>query len=383
MLSLSQMCRSVLILCFLFVLSGQVFSQIIITADDILSVRGKTFLSKTDTTIKVDVGASGGNKFWDFSSVGMFNPPNFDTCKANPACLPYTKLEYFAADTTLFFKDFPRANLVQKITFAPAPDSVLYNYFLAKDSLLNLGTGLKLGSLTPFVLLRWRNEKPLGWPLPLEFGKRWSTQSYADFFVFGFPIGFISISSSSIVDAWGTISLPTKTFLPFTTPCLRICSQDTTIININVYRDTLKTINYTWVSPQYYSVATAASKDGETNPTFTVASGFQRVTDVKDKSGSAEIPTPFVLSQNFPNPFNPITTIRYGLPTAERVTLRIYDLLGEEVATLVNDEQQSAGHRAAIWDGRNNDGKIVASGVYIYRIRAGSFTLTKKLALMK
>ncbi|MGH7457383.1 MAG: T9SS type A sorting domain-containing protein, partial [bacterium] len=91
----------------------------------------------------------------------------------------------------------------------------------------------------------------------------------------------------------------------------------------------------------------------------------------------------FVLPQNFPNPFNPATTIRYGLPKAERVTLKIYNLLGEEVVTLMNDELQAAGYHVAIWDGRNKLGEVVGSGVYIYRFRAGSFTSIQKMALVK
>jgi flagellar hook assembly protein FlgD len=65
------------------------------------------------------------------------------------------------------------------------------------------------------------------------------------------------------------------------------------------------------------------------------------------------------------------------------VALKIYNLLGAEVATLVNDEPQAAGYHAAIWDGRDKDGRVVASGVYVYRMQAGSFSATKKLALVK
>jgi len=96
-----------------------------------------------------------------------------------------------------------------------------------------------------------------------------------------------------------------------------------------------------------------------------------------------QIPTTYELSQNFPNPFNPATTIRYGLPQAERVTLKIYNLLGEEVALIMNDELQAAGYHVAIWDGRNKLGEVVGSGVYVYRFRAGSFTAMKKMALVK
>jgi hypothetical protein len=96
------------------------------------------------------------------------------------------------------------------------------------------------------------------------------------------------------------------------------------------------------------------------------------------------LPTAHELSQNFPNPFNPATTIRYGLPKAERVTLIVYNLLGKEVARLVDNEQNPAGYHAVIWDGRNRNGDPVASGVYVYRLRAGSVVIsTKKLTLMK
>jgi len=105
---------------------------------------------------------------------------------------------------------------------------------------------------------------------------------------------------------------------------------------------------------------------------------------VEEKIANTQvIPTTYEINQNFPNPFNPATTIRYGLPKAERVTLKIYNLLGEEVVALLNDELQAAGYHMAIWDGRNKLGEVVGSGVYILRFRAGGFTAIKKMALVK
>jgi flagellar hook assembly protein FlgD len=100
------------------------------------------------------------------------------------------------------------------------------------------------------------------------------------------------------------------------------------------------------------------------------------------------VPTAFSLSQNYPNPFNPSTTIRFGLPSASNVTLRLYDALGREVATLI-DEQRPAGYVHAVWNGTNNNGARVASGVYFYRIEAtpvdGSpmYVQLKKMVLIK
>lgn len=85
----------------------------------------------------------------------------------------------------------------------------------------------------------------------------------------------------------------------------------------------------------------------------------------------------FVLSQNFPNPFNPSTTIGYGLPRGADVTLVVYNALGQEVARLVDTHQESGYHEVRF------DGTNVASGVYFYRLRAGDFTRTKRLMLVR
>ena len=89
------------------------------------------------------------------------------------------------------------------------------------------------------------------------------------------------------------------------------------------------------------------------------------------------IPGAFGLSQNFPNPFNPVTTIKYALPFSAEVLLTIYNLSGEEVARLVSSNQ-SAGHQHVIWDASN-----VSSGFYFYRLQAGDFIQTKKMVLLK
>ncbi len=94
------------------------------------------------------------------------------------------------------------------------------------------------------------------------------------------------------------------------------------------------------------------------------------------------IPTNFELSQNFPNPFNPTTNINYSLANEEFVRLSIYDLLGQKIATLVNELQQS-GLYTAIWNGKTDNGFSAASGIYIYQLDAGNFSVSKKMILFK
>jgi hypothetical protein len=93
-------------------------------------------------------------------------------------------------------------------------------------------------------------------------------------------------------------------------------------------------------------------------------------------------PDAFELSQNYPNPFNPETEISYVLPNACQVELSVYNLLGQKVKTLV-DEFQSAGLKNVKWDGKDENGANVASGVYFYKIKAREFTETKKMIMLK
>jgi flagellar hook assembly protein FlgD len=95
------------------------------------------------------------------------------------------------------------------------------------------------------------------------------------------------------------------------------------------------------------------------------------------------VPREFSLSQNYPNPFNPTTTINFSLPERSRVELKIYDLLGREVAALIEGDEIQAGVHRVQWNGRNRFGEAVSTGVYFYRIVAGGFVQTKKMLLIK
>lgn len=100
-------------------------------------------------------------------------------------------------------------------------------------------------------------------------------------------------------------------------------------------------------------------------------------TSIPDDVITRIFPQEYHLSQNYPNPFNPSTTISYQLPIAGLVTLKIYDLLGREISTLV-EEEKLPGYYQTIFDGSK-----LASGVYLYRLQSGSFNSTKKFVLMK
>jgi hypothetical protein len=94
------------------------------------------------------------------------------------------------------------------------------------------------------------------------------------------------------------------------------------------------------------------------------------------------IPASVELHQNYPNPFNPTTTIRYNLPNNARISLKIYNVIGETIRTLV-DDLQSAGSKSIVWDGKNDQGHIVSSGVYIYQLMTDGAVKTKKMFFLK
>lgn len=103
------------------------------------------------------------------------------------------------------------------------------------------------------------------------------------------------------------------------------------------------------------------------------------VTSVRDNGST---PMAFELSQNFPNPFNPVTTIRFTIPRQERATLKIYNILGQEVVTLV-DQELDAGSHAVEWAGVNSFGQSLATGVYFYKLEAGTRVEVKKMLMVK
>jgi len=96
----------------------------------------------------------------------------------------------------------------------------------------------------------------------------------------------------------------------------------------------------------------------------------------------AQLPEEFALYQNYPNPFNPTTSIGFDIPEQIHVNLTIYDLTGRQVRTLLNSEKYMGTYRIN-WDGRHDDGRPAAAGVYIYRIQAGSFSQTKKMVFVR
>jgi hypothetical protein len=137
------------------------------------------------------------------------------------------------------------------------------------------------------------------------------------------------------------------------------------------YSDTDVDVNSTY----YYKLSAVDIHDNESEYSDEVNASVLSINEII-------LPEKFSLHQNYPNPFNPVTTIRYDLAEISDVRLVIYDLLGREVIALLNKKEE-AGFKSVVWDGLDNSGNPVSTGVYIYRISAGDYSMTRKMVLLK
>lgn len=106
-------------------------------------------------------------------------------------------------------------------------------------------------------------------------------------------------------------------------------------------------------------------------------------TGVEEKNWTVIMPDDYRLEQNYPNPFNPSTTIAFYLPIKDRISIRIYDALGREIRTLLNNEERQKGKGSVVWDGKSGGGVPVASGTYFYTMTYGNFSKSSKMLLLK
>ncbi len=158
--------------------------------------------------------------------------------------------------------------------------------------------------------------------------------------------------------------------------------QYTYTLNVGLFPDTIDasdSFTFTKVSP---TSGLQASASREFNTWKVLGAPNERGSVTAESEQGGLLPEEFVLEQNYPNPFNPSTVIRYVLNQDTRVNLKIYNMLGQEVVTLVN-EFQSTGAKSVFWDSRDSSGQPVSAGIYLYKIEAGDVVEINKMVLIK
>ena len=349
----------VLLMVFVFCYSGQ--AQIFLTATDLLNFIETTEYKEADDTtnsITMNVGNAGANQSWNFSNVVM--QQNLE------------EWNFLDPVNTPFASDFPNANMAIKIIEQAYPDT-FYIFFRVDDNIfIEQGSAAIYQGISSVVY-----DSSSALPLPLTMGSQWTE---LDTFQAGSP-GFLFETIEIVngeVDAWGTVTVPNHTL-----SCLRLRENITEIDNeyynnVLISSDTNRYINYEWLGKEILLIAQAESQDNVTNPNFTQAAYFVRdVTAITPIMNNVIHTTGFLLFPNYPNPFNPTTTISFQLSTTCFVTLKVYDLVGRKIATLVH-ERKTAGEHLVQWNAAN-----YASGIYYYKLQAGEYQELKKMILMK
>ena len=225
----------------------------------------------------------------------------------------------------------------------------------------------------------------------------WMFKDEDDIHIFNFPEGFILDSEEYIVLCRDTTAF--LTFFPEVTSCLgnldfglsgngeliRLYDSQGTLVDFFTYDD-----EDPWpVEPDGNGPALALINPSLDNTVAenwapSVEHGTPGELNEVDIVGIADLSTPgvFYLGQNYPNPFNPTTTINFSIPENEYVNLVIYNIMGQQICELAA-ETMDAGTHFIVWNGRDNQGNAVSSGVYILRLQSGERIATKKMLLMK
>lgn len=321
---------------------------------------GKFIINQTDTLTKsVNIGLTGATS-WDFSALLSHTS---------------TALTSVTPSTTPYISSFPNATfaLQTEVGFPQVPGITLtaFVYLVLDTNLTN--PGIMGGTSTifgPVVYNLTNAPSDVTYALPSTFGTTWNSVYLESTVVTlnGSPVYTENQSHNArcVVDAYGPMTLPGG----LVQEALRIRIDDSTSDGEGV--------TYIFVSKNGALVRAKAAgpalPDTGTIPVASVMWNGPVPTDIQVAGG---MPTEFVLRQNFPNPFNPTTTIEYTLPRSGFVTLKVYNTLGQELATLVSGEEV-AGKASATWSASG-----FPSGVYFYRMTAGEYVETKKMLLMK
>jgi hypothetical protein len=339
------------IIILLILSSAQVFSQMTLTSLNSFTVGDHIGYAECDTN--VTQGNAGANQTWNFTGIVRVDTSTMSVVSS--ASTPYSG-------------QFSGSNI------ATTPDNQSYNYFT-----VSAGNIMFNGNGAPGMVVSYNNPE-LFMQYPFTFNSSLSDNFGANYVSNGTPTvrtGTINITG----DGWGTISLPIGTFTNALRVKYVIVVKDSSNPGAPVVMVTNTTSYVWWVPGKKYPIFEIVYSSLTFNGISFASTKAVNYTPVSNAIGieqiSSNVPNGFSLEQNYPNPFNPSAKIRFSIPTKQNVRLTVFDQLGNEVETLVN-ENLAAGTYEADFDGSG-----LSSGAYFYRFTAGEFTETKKMILVK
>jgi hypothetical protein len=331
------------------------FAQINITGSDVSSmfaVGNFATINEYDGA-QIDIGTTGGPNNWDFT--GLQSASTFNYESLNPGSTPY-------------ISEFPTSNIAlqsQRVYIGEYGNG--YSYLEVTGNLLNnIGQAVVFNS-QPGNLYTVKNNPPDALLIPIIYNNGYQEHFTKTIFLNGNPISQDSIFKDVVIDAWGTMTLPGGTSFE----ALRIKE-------VRTVNGVTEAAHYSFQSANGAQVNMQSSDPNAAD--FGIIDidwydwNLPFITNVEQISS---LPADFSLNQNYPNPFNPSTKISWQLPVGGQTTLKVLDVLGKEIATLV-DEYKEAGRYEVTFDASRQ-----SSGIYFYKLNAGSFTKTKQMILLK
>lgn len=334
----------------LTIFASQAFGQMTLTSS-YNPVPGNVEAWAICDTTNISPGNSGANQTWNFT--GLIRQDSARVTYLSPGSTPYSA-------------QFPTSNIASN-----SGDSG-YNYGTTSS-----GSYLLNGTQSPDILIQYTDpQKEMQYPF--TYGS-----SFTDNFSANYTVGTTQIfetgTSNVSGDAWGTINLPDGSFANALRVKHLMITKDSTNSSL-VIITTVTT--YSWFVPGrkfrvFGIVNTAVTYNGIPFGGVKFVNYNNNSTTIGIQNLSFETPDRYTLSQNYPNPFNPSTNLEFGISNLEFVSLKIFNTVGKEIVTLVN-QKISPGTYKYIFDASG-----LTSGIYFYTLKAGDFTETKRMLLVK
>ncbi len=356
---------------FLFVVSVLMMplsAQIIINAGDFQAQYsvGNSVINNTDTTVtEINIGSLGSTS-WDFSFL-TFNP-NYAVAvtSVDPASTPYIS-EYPGADYSL--KVLANSQGIQSESYSYLRQSNNFEY-MGSAGMSPIQPGFEsIITTDPYMIVN---------AIPTTYNTNWDYTSNQTSVTKqnGNPVFTTNstVISKNVVDAYGTMTLPGGAIVD----ALRISEDRTTYSNVGGFSMYDRHFSYIFLGKNGEQVTVIADT---TQPNIGLISNYGYIswknTWITAVGNENTLLNKFSLEQNYPNPFNPSTAIQYAISSIQFVSLKLYDVLGNEVASLINEEKPVGAYEIQI------DGSKFSSGVYFYKLQAGNFIETKKMVLLR
>ncbi|MBN1349104.1 T9SS type A sorting domain-containing protein [candidate division KSB1 bacterium] len=345
----------------LTLLSGAsvIFSQdLMLVERDVPAKMGTSFQMLKLRSPSIDLGIAGSEQYWDYSGFQSNEIETWEVCDVTTA--PYKNR-------------FPTANLVYKVSRS-ANDTVTYNFAeINPEVLIELGQiSLVSDEVADSMILI--DPEPR-FSFPVKYGDSWTTKRSLKMIVFSLEVPVVD-SSYYVVDAYGTMKCALGEL-----PCLRVVQHEITTAYWQLTSFEVQNVyNYYWITNDYGILANVYGKNHESadyNVASTAYFMIDFTADVACPSITSALPQGIRLHQNYPNPFNPGTRIDYTLNQKSRVRLSIYNMMGQEIAQLL-DSERPAGLHSIYWDAG-----AASAGTYFIRLSDENTHTIKKCVLSK